>query len=167
VQASQTYEQSAQLFWNSGRRGRALYSLVGPDAAGPDLFKPIVGRGSAYLDMDGDGDLDVVITANGGPPLVLRNDGGNASKSIRLKLIGSKSNRDGIGARIRVTVAGKTYERQHFLAKGYLSSVEEPITIGLGAAESADIEVVWPSGAKSSVEGAKPGSVKVEEPKAP
>ena len=77
VQATETYEQSAQLFWNTGKPGRSLFALVGPENAGPDLFRPVVGRGSTYADIDGDGDLDVVLTVNGGPARLFRNEGGD------------------------------------------------------------------------------------------
>ena len=105
VQASMTYEQSAQLFWNTGQPGRTLFALVGPEAAGPDLFRPIVGRGSAYADIDGDGDLDVVLTANGGPARLFRNDGGNKNHWLRLALTGNPSNRDAIGRKVTVEAA--------------------------------------------------------------
>jgi hypothetical protein len=158
VQSSETYEQPAQLFWNSGQRGRRLFVQVGPDAAGPDLFQPIVGRGSAYADIDGDGDLDVVLTANGGPALLLRNDGGNANRWLRLQLVGTDSNRDGIGAKLTVEAGGRTQRRQHFPAKGYMSSVEFPITFGLGTAETADqVTVVWPSGRTTEIENLAAG----------
>ena len=70
--------------------GRELFVLVGPDTAGPDLFRPIVGRGSAYADIDGDGDLDVLLTANGGPARLFRNDGGDRNHWLRLDLQGRR-----------------------------------------------------------------------------
>src|SRR5581483_4258133 len=114
VQASETYEQSAQLFWNTGHMGpnETLYTLVGPDSAGPDLFRPIVGRGSAYADIDGDGDLDVVFTVNGGRARLFRNDGGNRNHWVRLALSGSPSNRSAIGAKVTVKVGDQAYRRQ-------------------------------------------------------
>jgi hypothetical protein len=152
VQASQSYPQSAQLFWNTGKRRPSLFTSVGPETAGPDLFRPIVGRGSAYADLDGDGDLDVILTANGGPAVLLRNDGGNAHGWLRLDLKGTRSNRDGLGARVEVSVDGKTIRQQHFVARGYLSSVEPTMTFGLGTAREADRVVVrWPSGAVSDL----------------
>jgi enediyne biosynthesis protein E4 len=147
VQASETYEQPAQLFWNSGKRGRALYVLVTPAAAGPDLFRPIVGRGSAYADIDGDGDLDVLLTTSGGPVHLYRNEGGDMNHWIRLKLVGRTSNRDALGAKVTVTAGDLTARRQLFPAKGYLSSSELPLTFGLGKAATANsVSITWPSG---------------------
>ena len=73
VDPSQSYRQAAQLFWNAGPDRRQTYVLVPAGETG-DLARPIVGCGSAYADFDGDGDLDVVLTQTGGPPLLLRND---------------------------------------------------------------------------------------------
>ncbi len=147
TQDSMTYRQPAQLFWNSGKRGPTLFSLVGPDKAGPDLFQPIVGRGSAYADIDGDGDLDLCLTDNGGPARLLRNEGGTENHWLRLKLVGHASNRDAIAARISVKTGEVTQRRQLFPSKGYLSSVELPITFGLGQSMYADeIQITWPSG---------------------
>ncbi|MFO0910208.1 MAG: CRTAC1 family protein [Isosphaeraceae bacterium] len=167
VQASETYPQSAQLFWNTGQSRQALYALVGPDKAGPDLFEPIVGRGSAYADIDGDGDLDVVLTVNGGPARVFRNDGGNSHSWIRLTLNGTKSNRSGIGASVVVKSGGATQRRQLFPAKGYLSSVELPLTFGLGDATQADSIVIrWPSGKTTELTGVAAGkNYKIDEEK--
>ena len=147
VQASERYEQSALLFWNTGRKKREMFASVGPKDAGEDLFKPMVGRGSAFADIDGDGDLDVVLTANGGPARLLRNEGGDQNRWIRLSLVGEKSNRDAIGAKVKVVSGDVTQRRQLFPAKGYLSSSEKTLTFGLGSAAQADsVEIVWPSG---------------------
>ena len=149
VQASESYEQPIQLFWNSGKAGRNLYVKVGPETAGPDLFRPIVGRGSAYADIDGDGDLDVVIMVNNGPARLFRNDGGNANHWVRLVLKGNgkTSNRDAIGAKVEIKMGDQTCRRQLFPAKSYLSSIEFPLTFGLGNAQKVDeLTITWPSG---------------------
>lgn len=161
VQASQSYPQKAQLFWNTGQKGRSLFALVGPKSAGEDLFRPVVGRGSAYADIDGDGDLDVVLTVNGGPARLFRNDGGSKNPWIRVVLRGKTSNRDGIGSKVVVSAGGVDQRRQLFPAKGYLSSVELPLTFGLGKKEAkADsVTVTWPSGKKSELKNVPAGTV--------
>jgi hypothetical protein len=165
VQASETYAQSAQLFWNTGRKGRSLFTLVGPESAGPDLFTPIVGRGSAYADIDGDGDLDIVFTANAGPARLFRNDRDNGNRWVRLHLVGTRSNRDAIGAKVVLVSGGKTQRRQLFPAKGYLSSVELPLTFGLGENDTVDsLTITWPSGQKTERKGLKAGQTyRIEE----
>ena len=165
VEASQSHAQPAQLFRNTGKEGRSLFSLVGPDAAGPDLFKPFVGRGSAYADIDGDGDLDIVLTANGGPARLFRNEGGDANGWLRFDLVGRKSNRDALGAKITVRAGEITQSVQLFPAKGYLSSVEHTLTFGLGEeSEAEEVRIVWPSGKTSEFKELRAGrTYKVDE----
>jgi hypothetical protein len=166
VQASETYEQPAQLYWNTGRAGREMFVLVGPKEAGEDLFKPMVGRGSAYADIDGDGDLDVVLTANGGPARLFRNEGGSGNHWIRLSLRGNGSNRDAIGAKVVVKSKDLEQRRQLFPAKGYLSSVEKTLTFGLGNRDSVEsIEIVWPSGKVTKLGPQKPDATLVVDEK--
>jgi hypothetical protein len=153
IQQSQTYAQPAQLFWNAGDQNGGCFVAVPPEKAGADLFKPIVGRGSAYADIDGDGDPDVVLTQVGGPPLLLRNDQNLHHHWIRLKLVGTKSNRDAIGAWIMVRVGGRTLRRQVMPTRSYLSQSELPVTIGLGNTPKPDsVEILWPGGIRQKVE---------------
>ena len=143
LQADQTYKQAAQLFWNTGE----VFEPVTAAASGPDLFKPIVGRGSAYLDFDGDGDLDVVLTENNGPPLLLRNDQKTGHHWLRLNLEGdgANSNRSAIGAEVTVEAGGQTYKRTVTGARGYLSKSELTVTVGLGKTDTIDkVTVRWP-----------------------
>lgn len=147
IQQGQQYRQPAQLFWNAGERSGACFVPVPPDKCGADLCKPLVGRGSAFADIDGDGDPDIVITQIAGPPLLLRNDQGLHHHWLRFKLIGTHSNRDAIGAWIKAHVGGQTIWRQVMPTRGYLSQSELPVTIGLGQATQVDsVEIIWPRG---------------------
>ncbi len=146
IQANQTYRQAAQLFWNTGDDTR-VFEPVTAAAAGPDLFKPLVGRSSAYLDFDGDGDLDVVLTENNGPAMLLRNDQKTGHHWLRLTLEGDgvKSNRSAIGAEVVVEAGGRTFKRSVAGARGYLSQSELTVTVGLGKTEAIDkVTVRWP-----------------------
>jgi enediyne biosynthesis protein E4 len=148
VEPSQQYRQPAQLFWNRGEKGRG-FSHVPAAKCGTDLLKPIVGRGSAFADIDQDGDLDVVMTQIAGPPLLLRNDLKPGLHWIRLKLVGTKSNRDAIGAWINIRVGGRILSRQVMPTRSYLSQSELPVTIGLGKKDKIESATIsWPSGFK-------------------
>ena len=161
-QQSQRYRQPAQLFWNRGASRGISFVPVPPEKCGPDVFKPIVGRGSAFADIDDDGDLDVVMTQIAGPPLLLRNDQKLKHHWLRLKLVGTKSNRDAIGAWVKVRVGSQTLSRQVMAARSYLSQSELPVTFGLGPASRVDeIAIAWPGGAVQKVNEWRLDSVNV------
>lgn len=152
IQKSQHYEQPAQLFWNSGPDYGCQFIEVSSEQAGEALFRPIVGRGSAYADLDNDGDLDFIITQINGSPRLFRNDQTLGNHWIRIQLRGVSQNRDGIGAWIKVTVDGNVLWRQVMPTRSYLSQSELPVTIGLGDASGVEsLEVVWPGGKVQSV----------------
>ncbi len=147
VQVGQSYRQPAQLFWNSGPNNGNRFLSVGEKEAGADLFRPMVGRGSAFADFDGDGDLDVVLTQIDGPPKLLRNDQSLGHHWLRVKLVGTHCNRDAIGAWVTVRVAGQSLSRQVMPTRSYLSQSELPLTFGLGTqTEVGGIEISWPGG---------------------
>lgn len=144
VQPKITYAMKPQLFRNEGR-GRFTETTA---RAGKSFQKAVVGRGAAYGDYDNDGDLDILLTTNGGPAYLLRNDNGNQARFVRFKTIGDKSNRDGIGAKITITLAdgSKQWQIAHS-GSSYCSQSELPLTFGLGRNDGvARAEIEWPSG---------------------
>lgn len=154
VQQSQQFRQPAQLFWNCGADKSVGFAEAKEAHVGKDLLQPIVGRGSAFADIDGDGDLDVLLTQAGGAPLLLRNESELHHNWLRLKLIGSKTNRDAIGAMVTARVDGKTLTRQVMPTRSYLSQSELPVTLGLGKATSIEeLTIRWPDGSVQKVDG--------------
>jgi hypothetical protein len=142
IQKRVKYAQPPHLFRNLGKGKFAEVTA----SVGAGFAQPRVARGVAYADIDNDGDLDLLVTTNGGSAVLFRNDG-VTNHALRVKLVGVRSNRDGIGTRIRV-IAGP--ERQWLTLRSgssYLSQSELVLTIGLGQRLQADqIEVSWPSG---------------------
>jgi hypothetical protein len=153
VQPSQHYEQPGQLFWNCGPSHKACFAELPRESVG-DLSKPIVGRGASYADIDGDGDLDVMLTQPRGRPMLLRNDQTSDHHWLRVKLVGNgvKSNRDAIGATIELSSNGVTQRRTVSPTRSYLSQVELLVTFGLGDADKVDaMKITWPDGAVQNV----------------
>ena len=148
VQQSQTYAQPPQLFWNCGE---ACSGRFVPVTQGGDLPNPLVGRGIATADIDGDGDLDILITQNGRRPALLRNDQHTGHHWLRVQLKGRAPNISAIGAQVSLTAGGVTQVRDLFPARGYLSSVELPLTFGLGSADRVDtLKIRWPDGGEQT-----------------
>jgi hypothetical protein len=146
IQPSQHYHQPAQLFWNAGSAARSSFALVPPETLG-DLPAPIVGRGAAYADVDADGDLDVLLTQVGGPPVLLRNEQDLGHHRVSIRLVGPPGNPDAIGAWVELTSGGVTQRRQVMPTRSYLSQVTPVVTFGLGPATTIDrVRVVWPDG---------------------
>ena len=145
VQANVKYAMPPHLFRNLGKgKFEEVTSLMGSA-----FNAPRVGRGAAYADINNDGRLDLLLATNGGPAYLFRNEAqpGTANRSLRLKLVGTKSNRDGIGAVARVTVAGDTQTQMLRSGSSYLSSSELVLTFGLAQHDKTDaIELRWPSG---------------------
>jgi len=164
VQPNVKYAQPPHLFHNKGRKKFEEEKL------GRALQRAIVGRGAAYADFDNDGDLDLLITTNNGPARLLRNDNGNQNDLLRVKLIGSSSNHDGIGAKVRVkTSKGMNLFGMVRTGSSYCSQSELPLTFGLGKpAEGVTLrlDITWPNGRQDVVAEVKPNqSVIVQEGK--
>jgi hypothetical protein len=156
VQPRVRYAQPPHLFRNLGRK--KFEEVTG--RVGRALGRAIVGRGAAYGDYDNDGDLDLLVTANGGPARLYRNDNANQNDVLKLKLVGTRSNRDAVGA--RVTVSGPNNFRTRNVVRtgsSYASQSETTLTLGLGRPDAAEriytVDIVWPSGEKAAVQQVK------------
>ena len=152
IQASQHYEQPAQLFWNAGPEQLSCYADLAAESVG-DLSQPIVGRAAGYGDLDGDGDLDVVLTQSGRRPLVLFNEQSTDHHWLRIRLEGNAPNRDALGAEIELEAGGIRQYRTVSPTRSYLTQVELPITFGLGTHTSVDaLRITWPDGTVQDVD---------------
>ena len=150
VQPSQRYEQPPQLFWNCGDACPRQYVPVDSGRLG-DLAEPVAGRGAAYADIDGDGDLDIVLTQPGRAVRLYRNDQATGHRWLRVRLEGRGGNRHALGAVATLTWSGGLQERRVMPTRSYLAQVEPVLTFGLGADGTAEsLEIRWPDGARST-----------------
>ncbi len=137
------YAQPPQLFLNDGK---GIFRDVAAEA-GAEFAQSKVGRGVACGDFDRDGDVDLLITTNNGPAYLYRNNQSAGNHSIRFKLTGTKSNRDAMGAEVRIEAGGMTQSRVVKSGSSYLSQSELPVTFGLGRRDQIDrVTILWPSG---------------------
>lgn len=150
VQPSLHYAEPPMLFRNLGHDKFENVS----DKVGQAMRQAMVARGAAYLDYDNDGDLDIAVNVNNGPARLFRNNNGNANDVLRIRLVGTKSNRDAIGAEVTVTSDGHSLMEMVKSGSSYLSQSEFPLTFGLGkpvAGRTVEVAIVWPSGAKQKL----------------
>ncbi len=165
VQQRVTWQQPPHLFRNTGDGGFREVT-----ASSPDLARPLVGRGAAFGDIDGDGDPDLAINTNGGPARLFRNDAGNGRRFVGVRLGGRGSNPDAIGAKITVTIEeGGITRRETRIVKsatGYASQNQLPVVVGLGdAGRASRITVRWPAGGESHFTPPPAGGyLEIEEP---
>ena len=142
------HAQPSLLLRNVGNRFRNVVKQ-----AGPGFATEMVSRGLAKGDIDNDGDVDLLITNNGGAVQLLLNEGGNRNNALLVRTIGTKTNRDGIGARLRLTVGAQTLVDHVTSGSSYLAQHDLRVHFGLGAATKADrLEIAWPSGRVDVVE---------------
>jgi hypothetical protein len=162
VQKRVSYAEPAHLFRNLG--GGKFQEVTAQ--MGSAFAAPRVARGAAYADIENDGFSDVLVTTNAGPAFLFHNEGGT-NRSLRLKLVGTKSNRDGIGAVVRVTSGSDKQSKMLRSGSSYLSQSELVLTFGLGTQTKADsVEIQWPSGQVDKLSNLNAGqTVTVEEGK--
>ena len=138
-----SYKEPLVMFRNSGK---GVFEKVS-DSLGPDFQRHIAGRGIATADYDNDGDIDMAINNRGDYPELLRNDGGNLNHWLEILLIGTRSNRDGIGASLKLTSQGFVHVEQAKGGMGYMSASDPRIIFGLGKRTKIEsLEITWPSG---------------------
>jgi hypothetical protein len=148
------YAQPPQLFLNDGK---GMFRDVASEAGG-EFAQSKVGRGVACADFDRDGDVDLLITTNNGPAYLYRNDQGAGNRSIRFHLVGTQSNRDAIGAEVRIECGGVHQSRMVKSGSSYLSQSELPVTFGLGKRDQIDgVVIQWPSGRSEEYKGLAAG----------
>ena len=149
------HAQPPHLFLNGGN---GVFRDVATEAGG-GFATPRVGRGLAYGDFDGDGDVDLLMTTNGGPAALFRNDVRPGNRSLRLRLVGTASNRDAIGATVRIFHGGTSQSRMVRSGSSYLSQSELPVTFGLGRRDAVERVVInWPNGRTEEFKNVAAGS---------
>jgi enediyne biosynthesis protein E4 len=137
------YREPKLMFRNLGRGKFANVSKF----LGPDFTRPTAGRGLAVADFDNDGDMDFAVNNRGGKPQLMRNDGGNRNNWLKVSLIGTKSNRDGIGARLKIEAEDWVQVRQVVGGASYMSASDMRVHFGLGQRKTVhSLEITWPSG---------------------
>ncbi len=147
VQKSQSYLQPPQLFWNGGEKEESEFVRVPATITGEAFAKPMVGRGSAYADIDGDGDLDFILTSSGGQPRLMRNDQQLGHHWARFQLKSKGPNPFAYGARVVLHAGGTVQERLVSPTRGYLSQSELTVTFGLGTTDKIEKVIIhWPQG---------------------
>lgn len=145
----ETYAQRDQLFRNNGDGG---YTDVS-ETAGVYFTVPLVGRAAAMADYDNDGDTDIVIMNSNQRAVLLRNDGGNLKNWVGIKLVGRRSNRDGIGAKVRLVAGGVTQIREVKSGSSYASGSDMRLLFGLGDTQHVEkITIVWQRGTTQALE---------------
>jgi len=150
--ADTKYAEPKMMFRNTGR---GVFENVS-DQLGPDFQSPRVSRGAALGDFDNDGDLDILINNCGQAPQLLRNDGGNSNHWLEIFLIGTKSNRDGVGARVKVTAGDRVLYEQRKGGMSYQSAQDPRLHFGLSQHSSVDsVEIAWPSGITTKLSNLK------------
>jgi len=148
--ADTTYAEPKLMFRNTGH---GIFENVS-DRLGPDFQSPRVSRGAAIADFDNDGDLDILVNNCGQAAQLLRNDGGNANHWLEIFLIGAKSNRDGVGARVKIMAGDLALYDQRKGGMSYQSAQDPRLHFGLGALTKIDaIEIRWPSGSLTKLAG--------------
>jgi len=138
-----SYPEPKLMFRNTGR---GIFEDVS-DKLGPDFCRPLVSRGAAVGDFDNDGDLDILVNHCGQAPQLLRNDGGNANHWLEILLIGTRSNRDGVGARLKISAGELLLYDQRKGGMSYQAAQDPRVHFGLGSQANVNaLEIFWPSG---------------------